>query len=150
MSPKTLRVSIGQAKRGEFLAIARLDHRAWGKDSPFIPDGEHTWRMWCEHCIVPVARRGERIVGAAVLFAGEKDIDVLHKIFVAPSMRGHGIGSRLMKACLRRATRPVVLTVNPANGGAIAVYEKFGFRRKRLVKGFYRDWEDRYVMEWKP
>ena len=106
--------------------------------------------MWCEHSIVPVARQGDKIVGAAVLFAGEKDVDVLHKIFVTPSLRGCGIGSRLMKACLRRATRPIILTVNPGNAGAITVYEKFGFRRKRLAKGFYRDWEHRYVMQWDP
>jgi ribosomal protein S18 acetylase RimI-like enzyme len=150
MTIKTKRVTISKARKNQFLEIAQLDRRSWGKDSTFIPDGEHTWRIWCEYSTVLVARCDGKIVGAALLIRGNHHDDVLHKIFVTSSMRGRGIGSRLMKAILKSALRPVILTVNPANTGAIAVYEKFDFRRKRLVKGFYREWEDRYVMVWQP
>lgn len=141
------------ARTSDFLNIAALDRISWRESgSDFIPDGEHVWRLWCEHATVLVCRATETladsgdIAGALVMFPTEKGQQFLHKIMVHPSCRGQGLGTRLMDAGLQRATAPVLLTVNPENQAAVHVYEKLGFRVQELVKGYYRPHEHRYVM----
>jgi len=145
-------IIIENAKAEDFLRIAELDRMAWD-DGSFIPDGEHTWRIWCEYSYVLVARdtsQNGTIAGALLVVPGNRDIDVLHKIFVASTHRGQGIGTKLMQTCLDNAQQPLMLTVDPNNPHAIQLYERFGFEKKELVKGYYRAEEDRYVMTWTP
>lgn len=142
---------IRPARPEEFLAIHALDRQAWGS-SDFIVDGEHTWRIWCEHATVLVAglEPDGPVLAALLCFRGTGAVDVLHKIFVHPDHRGDGLGSQLMRALLAGARRPVILTVDPANIRALGVYERMGFVKQELVSGFYRPDEDRYVMRWNP
>jgi ribosomal protein S18 acetylase RimI-like enzyme len=144
---------IETARTDDFLNIAALDRISWqGSGSDFIPDGEHVWRVWCEHATVIVARTSEPfpdsgdIVGVAVMFLTQHGQLFLHKIMVHPNCRGQGLGTQLMDACLQRATVPVLLTVNPENQAAVHVYEKLGYRVRELVQGYYRPHEHRYVM----
>lgn len=150
-------VSIEQAKTSDFLAIAALDRIAWLEaGAPFIPDGEHVWRVWCEYATVLVVRsaaplsESADIAGALVQFPTEVGELFLHKIMVHPDCRGRGLGSALMSAALQRATAPVLLTVNPQNAPAVHLYEKLGFRVRELVQGYYRAHEHRYVMVYQP
>jgi len=67
----------------------------------------------------------------------------LYDIVVDPSMRGRGIGARLLEQCLKEAKRrkcqTVSLEVRFDNTGAIAMYEKNGFRRDRELHDYYTD-----------
>ena len=146
-------IQIGPARVDEFLAIAALDRQSWGEDHAIIPDGEHTWRIWCEFATVLVARdttKDDQVVGVLLSFPSEGPTDILHKVFVHDAYRSHGVGSALMKRFTEVASHPAVLTVNPANTRAIGVYERMGFVKQKLVKGYYRPHEDRYVMLWSP
>lgn len=134
----------------DFLAVAALDRVAWGDDpvDAFIPDGEHVWRLWCEHALTFVAEREGEIVGAAVAFLCLDGRYCLHKIFVSADCRGAGVGSELMRAILARIDEDgaeTFLTVNPVNEAAQTVYRRWGFEPHELVKGFYREAEDRWV-----
>ena len=149
---------IVQAGPGDFLEVAALDRMAWPMEPDvFIPDGEHAWRLWCEHAVVLIAKVKRRavpetgsVIGALLMFPTIQGETFLHKIMVHPEARGRGIGSALMKAGLARATTKTLLTVNPANSAAVKLYQNFGFTIRELVKGYYRPHEDRYVMEYVP
>ena len=142
----------------DFLGIAALDRVVWtGEHDRFIPDGEHVWRVWCEYARVLVAESGalpdgpwSPIAGAALGFPTLDGELFLHKIFVHPACAGLGIGTALLRAMLADADAPVLLTVNPANARALALYRKLGFTVRAEVKGYYREEEDRVVMVWKP
>ena len=146
---------IDAATPSDFLAIAALDRIAWiHTGEQFIPDGEHVWRVWCEHATVLV-RRGTPpsdptgdILATLVMFPTQDGRLFLHKIMVHPASRGGGIGTALMRAALARATAPVLLTVDPANEPAVRLYGSFGFNEHQHVKGYYRSHEDRLVMVW--
>ena len=71
----------------------------------------------------------------------------LHKIMVHPVCRGRGIGTALMENALAGARVPVLLTVDPQNEPAVSLYERFGFRIRERIDGYYRPHEDRLIME---
>lgn len=150
--------NICEAVPRDFLAVAALDRIAWPEEPDvFIPDGEHAWRLWCEHATVLIAKLSEgqmpesnAVAGALLMFPTKQGECFLHKIMVHPEARGQGIGSALMKAGLARATVNTLLTVNPKNTAAVRLYRNFGFEIRELVSGYYRPHEDRYVMQFTP
>jgi RimJ/RimL family protein N-acetyltransferase len=86
-----------------------------------------------------VAEVGGRIVGTATLrWVGASEVGML----VASDMRGRGIGSALLTACLEwaRAHRvhKIELKVWPHNAAAIALYESFGFETEGYLKRHYK------------
>jgi putative acetyltransferase len=76
---------------------------------------------------------GTTLAGTAGIYpvgGGEYE---LRKMYLAPSARGHGLGTRLLAACIdaaraRNATR-LVLDTAEAMTAAIALYERTGFVR---------------------
>jgi ribosomal protein S18 acetylase RimI-like enzyme len=153
---------IEDARHADFLAVAALDRIAWlHTGEPFIADGEHVWRVWCEYATVLVAREAAReveawlgecgnVAGALVMFPTSRGELFLHKIMVHPQRRGGGVGTGLMQAALARASAPVLLTVDPANTAAVELYRRFGFEVRERIKGYYRPHEHRYVMAYLP
>jgi [ribosomal protein S18]-alanine N-acetyltransferase len=142
---------IRTAEVGDFLDIARLDRESWGQNrhNDYIPDGEHVWRIWCEHAIVAVDDVESEISGAVLVFPCRDSTYCLHKIFVAPSRRGNGVGMALMAYALRIADEEgfsLFLTVDPHNQKALALYQSAGFTDRRFVSGYYRSNEDRLVL----
>jgi len=147
-------MNIERAKVSDFLEIAALDRVAWqgNRRSEFIPDGEHVWRIWCEHAFVFVAR-DTAVRGAILAFMCNSGLCCLHKIFVAADARGHGIATTLFERLLAETDArglTCFLTVDPTNSSARALYSKMGFTRFEYVKGYYRPEEDRIVMVRKP
>ncbi len=67
----------------------------------------------------------------------------LYRIAVLDRFRRRGIGDRLMaeflKECLTRSTEKVFLEVRSRNFSAISLYEKTGFERISVRKGYYGD-----------
>jgi ribosomal protein S18 acetylase RimI-like enzyme len=61
-----------------------------------------------------------------------------------------GIGTALLEQALARASVPVLLTVDPANARARALYQKLGFTTRAEIAGYYRPEEDRLLLEWTP
>ena len=144
------------ARLDDFLSIAALDGVAWGEQT-FIVDGEHVWRVWCQYATVlvvrfdaPPADHVGDVAGALVMFPTNEQSLFLHKIMVHPQYRGRGIGTLLMAGALVDAHQPVLLTVDPKNESAIALYRKHGFVIREHVKGYYRPNEDRHLMVYQP
>ncbi len=70
----------------------------------------------------------------------------LISVAVDPPYRGKGVADALMKSTLRRlAHRRALrfsLMVKLTNNEARRFYEKYGFTRVRLVRGYYEDGQD--------
>lgn len=140
-----------QARIRDFLQIAELDRYSWkdNRNFEFIPDGEHVWRLWVEHCIVYTAKQEVDVVGAIVAFPGKSGIWCLHKVFVSPEQRGQGIATQLLGKLVQALDEigaDCFLTVDPENDSALKLYEHWGFTEKEYVKGYYRPYEDRLVL----
>ena len=89
-----------------------------------------------------VARLGRAIAGYAVgsVEGGEAEIV---SIAVDPAARREHVGTALMAALLDqsagRGAKRAVLMVRAENQPALRFYRGFGFRRVRLVEGYYED-----------
>lgn len=75
----------------------------------------------------------------------------LVSIAVLPGYRRRGIGSALLAETIRvmrdvYRVEAIYLEVRVSNRPAISLYEKFGFRKARVIRGYYSDGEDAYVM----
>jgi [ribosomal protein S18]-alanine N-acetyltransferase len=102
-----------------------------------------------------VARCCGRIAGYAVSCAGPRGGEIV-SIAVHAAWRRRGVARALMTRTLRTLrhmeVRQVRLMVRPANTAAIRFYQTFGFRRVRLVRGYYEDGGDgvRMALELRP
>lgn len=160
LEPSAVSQIIEPATHADFLSIAALDRIAWvHTGEPYIADGEHVWRVWCQYATVLVARRRPAdaplpesgdVAGALVVFPTRQGEQFLHKIMVHPECRGQGVGTALMRAALSEAAASVLLTVDPANTAAVQLYQNFGFEVRELVRGYYRSHEDRCLMAFSP
>jgi ribosomal-protein-alanine N-acetyltransferase len=88
-----------------------------------------------------VALDDERVVGYAGL-CDYPDEAFVQTIAVARDAQGQGLGARLLQELIdeagRRGQRRVLLEVRAGNDRAIALYERFGFRRSGLRRGYYQ------------
>jgi ribosomal-protein-alanine N-acetyltransferase len=97
-----------------------------------------------------VVRDGSELVAYAVAWF---IVDELHigNIAVAPCRQKRGIGAMLLEHLVAEGVRRgmifATLEVRPSNHAAIALYERFGFRKIAVRKKYYRDnREDAHVM----
>ncbi|HTX32459.1 MAG TPA: ribosomal protein S18-alanine N-acetyltransferase [Solirubrobacteraceae bacterium] len=79
------------------------------------------------------------------------DVWHLMNIAVDPPWRRRGIGSSLLTALIERAGsgESYTLEVRPSNPGAIALYERFGFRTAGTRPRYYRDTGEDAVIMWR-
>jgi [ribosomal protein S18]-alanine N-acetyltransferase len=100
-----------------------------------------------------VAARGRRVFGYMItcIRGGRRGTAAeLVSIAVDPASRQGGAASALLDSTLRRlrrrgATR-LHLVVRVTNEPAQALYEKYGFRRVRVLRGYYEDGGDGILM----
>jgi len=101
------------------------------------------------------SRDGGSLVARTASHAGHEKViaylfyrfiaDEVHifRIAVDPEWRRQGIGSRLVRECLRAARRrgvtAAVLEVRPSNAEAVALYGRFGFQVVATRPGYYSD-----------
>lgn len=119
-----------------------LDHlRAWGK--AFV-----------------VAEVDNKVVGYVMCrvesglgFMRRKLTKLGHVVSIAvlPDYRRRGIGTMMMEECIKRLKEyydvgEVYLEVRVSNISAINLYEKLGFKKVKIIKYYYLDGEDAFVM----
>ena len=96
-----------------------------------------------------VALRGDEVVGYAGL-CDYPDEAFVQTIAVAPAARGTGLGSRLLTALLReadrRGQRTVSLEVRADNAAAQRLYDRHGFARTGVRRGYYAGGVDALVL----
>jgi ribosomal-protein-alanine N-acetyltransferase len=99
-------------------------------------------------CLAAV--ESKRVVGYLVC-ARYADVWHLMNIAVDPAERRRGIASALLDEMLARAgtEESYTLEVRPSNDGAIALYERFGFRTAGMRKRYYSDTGEDAVIMWR-
>jgi ribosomal-protein-alanine N-acetyltransferase len=112
-----------------------------------FPDAWTEATFWSELAGVPetrhyvVAEAGDRLVGYAGLFATRHQGDV-QTVAVSPRHQGSGTGTMLLGELLdeaeRRGVGEVLLEVRADNQVALRLYERFGFERIGLRRGYYQ------------
>ena len=111
-----------------------------------FPDAWSVETFWAELAGVPdtrhyvVAETDGQVVAYAGLFATRHQADV-QTVAVAPTAQGAGLGALLLQDLLdeaaRRGCAEVLLEVRVDNPAALRLYERFGFERISLRRGYY-------------
>jgi [ribosomal protein S18]-alanine N-acetyltransferase len=85
-------------------------------------------------------RQGGELLGYFVLLAAAGEAHLLN-LSIAPAWQRRGHGSALLKEAMRAArehgTKNIFLEVRPSNLAGKALYERFGFRKIALRRGYY-------------
>ena len=129
-------------------AVLPIEREVFGGD---VWTAHHFWselgQTATRHYLV--ARDGEQVVGYAGLCA-YPDEAFVQTMAVAPTHRGAGLGARLLLALLEEADRrgltTVLLEVRADNPPAQRLYERHGFRRTGIRRGYYQGGVDAWVM----
>jgi [ribosomal protein S18]-alanine N-acetyltransferase len=96
------------------------------------------------------AETGGELVGYLVCSRYDTVWHVMN-VAVDPDRRRHGIATALIGALLERIGRDaqVTLEVRRSNAGALALYERFGFRSAGVRPRYYADNGEDAVIMWK-
>lgn len=105
----------------------------------FVEKRDPAWeRAW-------IAEVDGRIAGSVFLARKSKTVAQLRLLYVEPDLRGHGIGRRLVQACMAHARdlgyRRMTLWTNSILTAARAIYQSHGFAltKSEPYHGFGRD-----------
>ena len=128
-------------------SILRVERACFGKDAydrKLFAEYSHT----CGALFL-VAQSRDRICGYSLTCA-RGDRAELVSIAVDPPARGKGVASALLESTLRRLRRRKIarlwLMVRVTNAVAREFYERYGFFKVRIVRGYYEDGADGYLM----
>ena len=105
-----------------------------------------------EYTVYFVAEEEMGIIGYCGVWLSAETGDLCN-MAVLPSCRRQGIGRRLLEKAIHsaigRGAEEIVLEVRESNQAACALYEKFGFQKTGIRKGYYRaPPEDAIVMRY--
>lgn len=126
-----------EADLDEVVAIEAVSHpKAKGRES-FESDLKND----VARCLV--LRGEDRVVGYMVVWV--TDVVEVIDIAIAPELRGRRLAERLLARALRLGPT-VLLEVRASNAAAMRLYERFGFARVGLRRGYYADGEDAVLM----
>ena len=135
---------------GDLFFVAEVDGRVVGYIMNRVEDTHDRVLMGLENELES-SRRPNPLEAIARVFSASARVGHVISIAVLQEYRRRGIGSALMSEALKAFKEKydvdaVYLEVRVSNQPAINMYEKFGFVKARIVKGYYRDGEDAYVM----
>ncbi|MEM3407538.1 MAG: ribosomal protein S18-alanine N-acetyltransferase [Nitrososphaerota archaeon] len=97
-----------------------------------------------------IAKINDQIVGYVIGIA-EKNVGTIVSIAVKKDYRRKGIGKKLLNSIIEyfksRSVSLINLQVRIDNYEAISFYEKNGFKKVRILKNYYSDGCDAFLME---
>ncbi len=132
-----------QASPSDIDALVGLETRTF---DDYVALGRRQFRylLNCPRATTHIVRHDGIIVAAAVLLRRKTRSGTsgrLYSIAVEPEFRGKGIGRTLLLECLDVLRRDNVsacgLEVEDSNKAAIALYEKAGFKKVRILPHYY-------------
>ncbi|MGC9071382.1 MAG: GNAT family N-acetyltransferase [Acidilobus sp.] len=135
---------------GDLFLVAEADGRIVGYVMNRVEETHDRVLMGLENEL-EFPRRPSPLEALRRAFSGSAKVGHVISIAVLQEYRGRGIGSALMSEALRIFKEKydvdaVYLEVRVSNTPAISMYERFGFVKARIVRSYYRDGEDAYVM----
>ncbi len=101
------------------------------------------------HSVVMLATTGETLVGCAVAWLIEDELQLLD-IAVHPKYRRQGYGIYLLKALVTaaksRGCTTAILEVSEHNAAAVQLYVQLGFQQVHVRRAYYKDGADALLM----
>jgi [ribosomal protein S18]-alanine N-acetyltransferase len=97
------------------------------------------------------ALQGGRLLGYLVCSRYDTVRHIMN-IAVEPEWRRRGIATALLDALFEQADRPgeqYTLEVRPSNAGAVAMYQRLGFRSAGRRPGYYHDNQEDALIMWR-
>ena len=141
--------SIGRLSERDLDRILEIEASSFGKDA-------YDRKLFAEYLrkcgdLFLGAWKGRILCGYMLTHrGGENGRAELISVAVDPAYRGKGVAGALMKSSLRRLRWRGVdrfgLMVKLTNAEARRFYEKYGFTKVRLVRGYYEDGQDAILM----
>ncbi|OCW20179.1 ribosomal-protein-alanine acetyltransferase [Pseudomonas sp. S3E12] len=127
---------------GDIPALVALEHQCFSSDR--LSSRSFHWMISRAHGQLRVAEQDGQLLGyALVLFRRGSRLARLYSIAVAARARGLGLGRQLLshvEACaVTHGCTHLRLEVRTDNPGALALYERNGYRRFAVVNGYYAD-----------
>lgn len=117
-------------------------NRAWLVEHGLLepPDEDQLADPWGEILTrggqIFIAVRQQEVLGTCAVVPHGPGVFELAKLAVAPAARGHGLGRRLVDACLvyarERQSRRIVLVSSSRLAAALKLYESVGFQHRPL------------------
>jgi len=140
--PKTM-IRIEEARDGDLSSIVRVERASfpnpWSEESilSFVSQPDR------RACLVARDQKpGDGVIGYTALQFAADEAEICN-LAVLPSLRGKGIGALLIQSavelCVRNSVSVLHLEVRRGNVPAIRLYEKQGFRRVGIRRGYYGD-----------
>lgn len=143
-------IHVRRLRASDLDRIVEIEHASFGKDA-YDRNLFAEYHRKCGELFL-VALEAHRICGYAVTCtrADGRSAELI-SIAIDPKRRKKGVASLLLRSTIRRLRRRgvprVTLMVKVTNRAARRFYEKWGFERTRLVKGYYEDGRDGLRME---
>ena len=145
----TAPVPVREAERADLLDIARIERASFPQPWPF----EAFTGFLGEPGFLVAEGPGGTVRGyvvADVVSDFGRPMGHVKDLAVAPAARGRGLGTRLLERALAvlgaSGASRVKLEVRASNEAARSLYARFGFRRDRVVPGYYDDGEDALLL----
>ena len=94
---------------------------------------------------------GEPELGGYLICSRYDTVWHVMNVAVDPTQRRRGIATAMLNALLERVEREAQLTleVRRSNGGAITLYESFGFRSAGVRRRYYQDNGEDAIVMWR-
>jgi len=136
---------------GDLFLVAEIGGKIVGYIMNRVEETHDRVLMGLENELEPAHKRSGPLDVFKRVFSGSARVGHVISIAVLQEYRRRGIGSALMSEALKIFEKKydvdsVYLEVRVSNQPAISMYEKFGFVKARIIRGYYRDGEDAYVM----
>jgi ribosomal-protein-alanine N-acetyltransferase len=136
---------------GDLFLVAEIGGKIVGYIMNRVEETHDRVLMGLENELEPAHKRSGPLDVFKRVFSGSARVGHVISIAVLQEYRRRGIGSALMSEALKIFEKKydvdsVYLEVRVSNQPAINMYEKFGFVKARIIRGYYRDGEDAYVM----
>ena len=127
---------------GDIPALVALEHQCFSSDR--LSSRSFHWMISRAHGQLRVAEQDGQLLGyALVLFRRGSRLARLYSIAIAARARGLGLGRQLLshvEACaVAHGCTNLRLEVRTDNPGALALYERNGYRRFAQVNDYYAD-----------
>lgn len=130
------RVNVRGIAPGELNLVKKLEKRCFSTnyfnekeiEEMYENDRYSFWGVWY----------GGTLAGYLITY-DSVDVHEIIKVGVDDEYRGRGLGGKLIEKSFESMETDLMLEVRESNKSAIRLYEKLGFRKIGLRRGYYRD-----------
>lgn len=143
-------IQIREVQPEDLDALVRLEEAGFTTDRLSRRSFQRAIKV--DNCLFDVVERGGEVLGYGLvhLHKGTR-LARLYSILIDPSLRGQGVGERLMRAleaeALEEARLFMRLEVGAQNHAAISLYKRLGYTEFEEIEGYYEDGTDALRMQ---